>query len=66
MTPENGKRLAQQIRDALSQYERIANKAADESVPGTDPREIDRLINAITNVHNDLMSALKTLKQSLP
>jgi hypothetical protein len=66
MTPEQGKQIAQQIRAAQAQYDRIANRAAEEAVPGTDPREIERLTNALTNVHNDMMSALKTLKQSLP
>jgi hypothetical protein len=31
VTPDQGKQLAQQIRNALVQYDRIANKAADES-----------------------------------
>ena len=66
MTPEQGKQIAQQIRAALAQYDRIANKAAEESVPGTAPREIERLIGNITNVHNDMMFALQTLRQSLP
>jgi hypothetical protein len=66
MTPDQGKQLAQQIRNALAQYDRIANKAAEESVPGTAPREIERLIGNITNVHSDIMSALNTLKGLLP
>jgi hypothetical protein len=66
MTPDQGNKVAQQIRDALSQYDRIANKAAEESVPGTAPREIERLIGNITNVHNDMMTALNTLKGLLP
>jgi hypothetical protein len=66
MTPDQGKQLAQQIRNALAQYDRIANKAADESVPGTAPREIERLIGNITNVHTDMMTALNTLKGLLP
>ena len=66
MTSDQGKKLAEQIRDALSQYDRIANKAAEESVPGTAPREIERLIGNITNVHNGMMTALNTLKGLLP
>jgi hypothetical protein len=61
MTPEQAKEISAQIRGAKEQHERVLNRA----LPGTDPREIDRITHVVIDIHKDIIAALKRLKDLL-